>query len=60
MMKNIVLIGGNGYIGQEVLRQWLDQDVDARFYVISRSGKSKIVNERVVIFQPTLLKKTLS
>ena len=47
-MKNIVLIGGNGYIGQEVLRQWLALDADAHFYVISRSGKSKVVNERVV------------
>jgi len=59
MMKNIVLIGGNGYIGQEVLRQWLEQDVDARFYVISRSGKSRIVNERVVNLSADFTEKDL-
>lgn len=47
-MKNIVLIGGNGYIGQEVLRQWLEQDAGAKFFIVSRTGKSGIRSDRVV------------
>ncbi|MFT8424185.1 MAG: NAD-dependent epimerase/dehydratase family protein [Liquorilactobacillus sp.] len=46
-MKNIVLLGGNGYIGREVTRQWLNQDKDTQFYVISRSGKNKLADKKI-------------
>ena len=37
----IILLGGNGYIGREVTKQWLKKDSHAEFYIISRSGKNK-------------------
>lgn len=46
-MKNIVLFGGNGYIGQEVVSQWLEKDSQAQFYIVSRKGNSNIKDKRV-------------
>jgi nucleoside-diphosphate-sugar epimerase len=50
-MGNIVLIGGNGYIGTEVLRQWLLVDPQSNFYIVARSNKNKIKNSRVHFIQ---------
>lgn len=44
---NIVLLGGNGYIGREVTRQWLERDPEAQFCVVSKSGKNELVDARV-------------
>lgn len=33
-MKNIVMLGGNGYIGRNVIKQWLQRDGQAQFYVL--------------------------
>lgn len=44
---NIVLMGGNGYIGREVTRQWLARDPQAQFYVVSKSGTNQLVDARV-------------
>ncbi len=41
-MKNIVLLGGNGFIGRAFTDRWLLDDKDVTFYVLSRSGKNKI------------------
>ncbi|EAU01213.1 MULTISPECIES: NAD-dependent epimerase/dehydratase family protein [Campylobacter] len=46
-MKNIVMLGGNGYIGRNVTSLWLQRDLEAKFYVLSRSGKNKLENERI-------------
>ena len=46
-MKNIVLLGGNGYIGREVTRQWLEKDSSAEFYIISRTGNNKLKDKRI-------------
>lgn len=46
-MAAIVLVGGNGYIGREVTRQWLKRDSEARLYVTSRSGRQEIKDSRV-------------
>lgn len=46
-MKRIVLLGGNGYIGREVTKQWLEKDSSAEFYVISRSGSNKLIDKRI-------------
>lgn len=46
-MSTIVLVGGNGYIGREITRQWLAQDPEAQFYVTSRSNRQEIIDSRV-------------
>ncbi|ULQ60971.1 NAD(P)H-binding protein [Brucepastera parasyntrophica] len=46
-MTTIVLVGGNGYIGREVTRQWLKRDTDAQLYVTSRSVRQEIKDSRV-------------
>lgn len=42
MTTNIVLLGGNGYIGRELTRQWHAQNAEAEFWVLSRSGKNQL------------------
>lgn len=42
-----VLLGGNGYIGREVTRQWLKADPAAEFLVVSSSGKNELSDPRV-------------
>lgn len=46
-MTNIVLLGGNGYIGRNVTEKWLREDPNAVFYVISRSGKNQLTHSRI-------------
>ncbi|WP_153049045.1 NAD-dependent epimerase/dehydratase family protein, partial [Streptococcus suis] len=46
-MTNVVLLGGNGYIGRNVTEKWIKKDSSAVFYVISRSGKNQLVNSRI-------------
>lgn len=47
-MKNIVLLGGNGYIGRNTTKEWLRRDPDATFYVVSRSGKNQLEDSRII------------
>lgn len=44
---NVVLSGGNGYIGRTVTKEWLHKDKNANFYIVSRSGENKLVNPRI-------------
>lgn len=44
---NVVLLGGNGYIGRVVTKEWLEKDPNANFYIVSRSGVNKLMNPRV-------------
>lgn len=44
---NVVLLGGNGYIGRAVTKEWLQKDPKANFYIISRSGANKLSNPRI-------------
>lgn len=46
-MTNVVLLGGNGYIGRNVTEAWLRKDPQATFYVVSRSGKNALSNPRI-------------
>lgn len=46
-MATIVLVGGNGYIGREITRQWLKRDSEAQLYVTSRSEKQEVKDSRV-------------
>lgn len=46
-MTTIVLLGGNGYIGRNVTKNWLKKDSSAEFYVLSRSGKNELKDSRI-------------
>lgn len=46
-MTTIVFVGGNGYIGRELTKQWLNRDSEAQFYVTSRSDRQEIKDSRV-------------
>ena len=45
---NAVLLGGNGYIGRAVTEYWLAKGPDMKFYVLSRSGKNELKDDRIV------------
>lgn len=47
ILSTIVLLGGNGYIGREVSKQWLAKDNKANFIVISRTGNNKLKDPRI-------------
>lgn len=46
-MTTIVLLGGNGYIGRNVTKNWLKKDLSSEFYVLSRSGKNELKDSRI-------------
>lgn len=46
-MTTIVLLGGNGYIGRNVTKNWLKKDLSAEFYVLSRSGANELKDSRI-------------
>lgn len=41
-MATIVLLGGDGYVGQNVTKNWLKKDSGAELYILLRSGKSEL------------------
>jgi UDP-glucose 4-epimerase len=42
-MLNVVLMGGNGYLGRNFTKQWLANETgETHFYVLSRSGKNQL------------------
>lgn len=46
-MTNVVLLGGNGYIGRNATQLWMKKDQEAQFYVVSRSGKNQLKDGRI-------------
>lgn len=46
-MQNIVLLGGNGYLGRNFTEDWLKYDQDSHFYVLSRSGKNQLTSDAI-------------
>ena len=46
-METVVLVGGNGYIGREITRQWLNRNSAVQIYVTSRSERQEIKDSRV-------------
>lgn len=44
---NVVIFGGNGYIGNTIMKKWLEKDKRIEFFCISRSGKGRISNPNV-------------
>ncbi len=44
---NVVILGGNGYVGTTIIEQWSKQDKNAEFFAISRSGNGKLCNPNV-------------
>jgi nucleoside-diphosphate-sugar epimerase len=45
--NNIVLLGGNGYLGRNVTKEWMKHDATATFYVLSRSGKNELSDSKI-------------
>lgn len=41
-MTKVVLLGGSGYIGQHIIKEWQKREKDAEFYIVSRSGKGAV------------------
>lgn len=51
-MLNVVLMGGNGYLGRNFTKQWLANETDAtHFYVLSRSGKNQLKDPAITNIQ---------
>ena len=50
-MSTVVMLGGNGYLGRNVTEKWLARDPEARFVVVSRSGKNTLENDRITNVQ---------
>lgn len=46
-MTNVVILGGNGYLGRNITKAWLDRDPKFEFYIVSRSGRNKLVDKHV-------------
>lgn len=44
---NVVIFGGNGYIGNAIIERWLKKDENIQFFAVSRSGKGPIANPNV-------------
>lgn len=42
MASEILLLGGNGYLGRELTRQWRELNSDTHFIILSRSGRNAI------------------
>lgn len=47
-MTNIVLLGGNGYIGRATTKKWMKKDNKAYFYVVSRSGNNELLGNNII------------
>lgn len=46
-MKRIVILGGNGYVGQHLIQEWAAIDNNIQFYSVSRSGMPKNILPKV-------------
>lgn len=46
-MSNVVILGGNGYLGRNITKTWLKMDPNIEFYIVSRSGRNELVDQRV-------------
>lgn len=42
MSINIVILGGNGYIGRQLVQTWRARNADTKFWLLSRSGESRL------------------
>lgn len=44
---NTVILGGNGYIGRNITKYWLNKDKNMNFIILSRSGKNELKDDRI-------------
>lgn len=44
---NVVIFGGNGYIGNSIIEKWMEKDKQAEFFSVSRSGKGPMSRPNV-------------
>lgn len=47
-MTNIVLLGGNGYVGRAATQAWIRRDPEATFYIVSLSGENKLSGKNII------------
>lgn len=47
-MTNVVMLGGNGYIGRNTMKEWIKRDPEATFYIVSNSDNNRSHSKRVV------------
>ncbi|WP_283680147.1 NAD(P)H-binding protein [Lentilactobacillus sp. Marseille-Q4993] len=46
-MSKVILVGGNGYIGTEITKQWVKRDPESEFYVTSRSDRESVKGDNI-------------
>lgn len=44
---NIIILGGNGYVGTALIERWSRKEPGAEFFAVSRSGKGKLTGPRI-------------
>lgn len=48
MKKNVVILGGSGYVGQHLIETWLRKDNEINIISFSRSGKPKKLSSYLI------------
>ncbi|MHD0396694.1 NAD-dependent epimerase/dehydratase family protein [Staphylococcus simulans] len=47
MSNNVIIVGGNGFVGREITTQWANRFPNAEIYITSRSDRKEIQGEHL-------------